>query len=158
MIKLLKNNVKCHGHLKVKVIIGWLMRKLWEENETLTQIVNDTRRPTACPPTRIVSPIYKRKSSSENPAKNYVNVTQTSFGVPSNNFCNDFFDCDVKFPFTVVKYKSELIKENSFPFKSITLIASLYNHTVYMYYKYILTTRENHLNKHLMWQLNENFC
>jgi len=44
MIKLLKNKVKCQGHLKVKVI----MKKLLEENETLTQIVNYAGHPPAC--------------------------------------------------------------------------------------------------------------
>jgi len=57
MIKLLKSNVKCQGHLKVKVIIlqkghdltnnvceyevNQLTKNLLEENETLTQIVYD---------------------------------------------------------------------------------------------------------------------
>ena len=45
--------------------IGWLMKKLLEEKETLTQIVN-----VACPPTCTVSPIYKPKFSLKNPAKN----------------------------------------------------------------------------------------
>ena len=72
MIKLLKNNVKCQGYLKVKVImmyvcekvmtlatmcvsqkeIGWLMKRIFEENETLTQN------------------FYKPKFSSKNLAKN----------------------------------------------------------------------------------------
>jgi len=39
------------------------MKKLLEENETLTQIVFDRR------PTRTDSPIYKPKFSSKNPTK-----------------------------------------------------------------------------------------
>ena len=60
MIKLLKNNVKCQGHLKVKVIMlkGWLKKKFLEENETLTQIV----LPDARLPTQTDSPIYKPKN------------------------------------------------------------------------------------------------
>ena len=126
------------------------MRKLLEENETLTQIVNDTRRPTACPPTRIVHQSISGNFLRKIRLKIMLMLPKQVLACQVTISAMTFFDCDVKFPFTVVKYKSELIKENSFPFKSITLIASLYNHTVYMYYKYILTTRENHLNKHLM--------
>ena len=45
------------------------MKKLLEENETLTQIVNDAGRPPPVhPPARKASQIYKPKFSSKNPA------------------------------------------------------------------------------------------
>ena len=50
MVKLLKNNVKCQGHLKVKVInnVCWLMKKLLEEIETnancLTPLIGNYNR------------------------------------------------------------------------------------------------------------------
>ena len=59
---LLKNIVEYQGHPKVKVsmldlsnnvceyeVIGWLMKKLLEENETSMQIVNDMGRPPTQP-------------------------------------------------------------------------------------------------------------
>ena len=43
--------------------MDWLKKKLLEVNETLMQIVNDEHRPDG------ISPIYKQKFSSNNPAK-----------------------------------------------------------------------------------------
>ena len=56
------NNIVCEYEVN-----GWLMKKLLEENKTLTQIVNNARRPPAHP----FWWIYKPKFYSKNPAKNW---------------------------------------------------------------------------------------
>jgi len=60
MIKVVKNNVKCQGHLKGKVI---MLKKLLEENKTLCKLLTT--------PNALLQQSISRK---KNPHQNYIHA------------------------------------------------------------------------------------